>query len=122
MVKLLLKLAIVALLGNAVYRIGSEYITYVNFRDSVRDAAMFKARTDDELSRLIMELAAEHEVPLSETDLEIERSEREVNVRGSYRKPIEVAPTVIYPWPFAWDIRATVSYVVPPFTPRPKLK
>lgn len=122
MIKLLLKLAIVALLGNAAYRIGSEYLTYINFRDGVRDAAMFKARTDEELSRLVMELAEEYDVPLDESDLEIERGERDVNVKGRYTKPIEVVPSFVYPWPFSWDIDATVSYVIPPFTPRPKPK
>lgn len=120
MVRLLIKLAIVALLGNAAYRIGSEYLTYINFRDAVRDAAMFKARTDDELSQLVMALAEEYEIPLAEDELRIERGEREVTVQGSYRKPIEVAPKFVYDWPFSWDIRATVSYVVPPFAPRPE--
>ena len=71
MLKLLVKLAIVALLANAAYRIGSEYLTYVKFRDAVRDAAMFKAKNDDELTARIMDLAAQYDVPLDEDNIAI---------------------------------------------------
>ena len=46
MVKLFLKLAVVALLANAAYRVGLEYLTYVKFRDAVRDAATYKTKDD----------------------------------------------------------------------------
>lgn len=121
MIKLLFRLAIVALLGNAVYRIGSEYLTFVNFRDGVRDAAMFKSRNDDELSALIMELAGEFDVPLKEGDFKIVRREPQVNVSGHYEKPIEIAPGFRRAWPFSWNVDVTASYIVPPFKPRPKI-
>ena len=120
MVKLLLKLAIAGLLINAAYRIGGEYVTYISFRDEVRDAAMYKAKTDAELSRQIMDLADQYDVPLAESALKIVREERRVRVEGAYEKPIEVVPTYFYPWHFAWSIDATVSIVIPPFTPRPQ--
>ena len=49
MLKLFIKLAIAALLANAVYRVGSAYLTHIKFRDAIREAAMFKARDDNEL-------------------------------------------------------------------------
>lgn len=118
MVKLVFKLAIVALLGNAAYRVGSEYLTYIKFRDDVRDAAMFKARNDEELSRQIMQLAGGYNLPLSESAISLTREDRRVRIEGSYDKPIEVVPTFSYPWHFAWSIDATVSIVIPPFVPR----
>ncbi len=120
MVKLLVKLAVVALLANAGYRVGSEYLTFIKFRDGVRDAAMFKASTDTELAGKIMELANEFDVPLEESALSIERRERQVFVSGSYDKAIEVAPTYFYPWHFSWSIQATVSMIVPPYQSRPR--
>ncbi len=120
MFKLVLKLAVMLLLGNAVYRVGSEYLTYIKFRDDVRDAAMFRAHNDAELSREIMELASDYDLPLAESAIALNRQDHRVRVEGSYDKPIEVAPTFFYPWHFAWSIDATVSIVVPPFTPRPK--
>lgn len=118
MVKLVLKLAVVALIANAGYRVGSEYLTYIKFRDGVRDAAMFKARNDEELVTQIMGLANELELPVDESALSIRRDQRTVNVEGSYEKPIEVVPSYFYPWHFAWSIQATVSTYIPPYAPR----
>ena len=76
--KLLIKLAIAALLANAAYRIGSEYLTYIKFRDAIRDAAMFKATDDVELRKKIMDLSDEYDVPLVDEALIIHREERHV--------------------------------------------
>jgi hypothetical protein len=115
-IKLLLKLAIVALLANAAYHIGSEYLTYIRFRDAIRDAAMFKARNDAELLVRIMDLANHYEVPLEEEHVSIERAERKVNVEGWYDKPIEIAPNYRYPWHFGLSLEVltpTASPVTP---------
>lgn len=120
MFKLFFRLAVAALLANAAYRVGLEYLTYINFRDAVRDAAMFKARNDDELRGLIVELASDYDVPQEESAFDIQREERRVVIAGNYEKPIEIVPTYFYPWQFSWTIDATVSMVVPPFTPRPR--
>ena len=119
MFRLLIKLAIAGLLANAVYRVGSEYLVYVKFRDAVRDAAMFKATTDVELQRRIMELAFAYDVPLSEDAIAIRREDRHVLVDGSYQKPIEVAPTFFYPWGFSWSIDALTPTNVPLVPPKP---
>lgn len=120
MLKLLFRLAVVGLLANAAYRVGTEYLTYIRFRDAVRDAAMFKAKTDDELYGQIMELARDYDLPLSVSAVDIHREPRRVLVQGRYEKPIELVPTFFYPWRFSWSIDAAVSMVVPPFTPRPR--
>lgn len=113
MVKLVVKLAIVAVLANALFRVGTEYVTYVRFRDAMRDAAMFKAATDEDLHRRIMDLSAEYEIPLSGDAFTIRREERRVLIDGSYRKQIEVAPTMNYAWPFSWSIDVITSTTIP---------
>jgi hypothetical protein len=118
MLKLVFKLAVTALLANAAYRVGSEYLAYIRFRDEVRDAAMFKAHNDEELTKRIMDLAGEYDLPLAESAIDIRRDERRVSVAGSYDKSIEIVPTFFYPWHFSWSIDATVSIVIPPFAPR----
>lgn len=118
MFKLLVKLAIVALLANAVYRVGSEYLAYIKFRDAVRDAAMFKATDDEDLRRRIMGLSAEFDIPLSDEALTIRREERHVFVEGNYKKQIEVVPRVHYAWPFTWSIDAMTSTIVPVVPPK----
>ena len=118
MLKLLIKLAIAALVANAGYRVGSEYLTHIKFRDAVRDAAMFKAKDDEELRHRIMDLSSEYGIPLSDEDLTIQREDRHVFIQGSYKKSIEVVPRVLYPWPFRWEIDAMTSTTVPLIPPK----
>jgi hypothetical protein len=117
--KLFVKLAVVALLANAAYRIGMEYLTYVKFRDAVRDAATYKTNDDDDLRKKIMDLAGDYDIPLSQDAITIRREDRQVMVDGSYHKPIEVVPTFRYDWPFTWSIQAMTPATVP-LVPRKK--
>lgn len=116
-IKLLIKLAIVALLANGVYHVGSEYLTYVKFRDGIRDAAMFKAKNDTELMARIVELAEHYEIPLDQENVTIEREERQVNVEGWYDKPIEVLPSYEYPWHFGLSLNVLTPTSLPPLAP-----
>ncbi|MGE3956790.1 MAG: hypothetical protein AB7H96_08745 [Vicinamibacterales bacterium] len=104
MLKLAIKLAIVALVANAGYHVGAEYLTYIKFRDSIRDAAMFKAKTDADLLGRILDLAGEYEVPVDAENVTIEREQRKVLVDGWYDKPIEVLPNYEYPWHFGFTV------------------
>jgi hypothetical protein len=106
-IKLLVKLAIVALLANAAFRVGSEYVTYVKFRDSIREVAMFKAKTDTELMSRILVLANHYEVPVEEENINIQREQQTVNIDGWYDKPIELVPDYEYPWHFTLSIEVT---------------
>jgi hypothetical protein len=111
--KLLIKLAITALLANAAFRIGTEYLVYYKFRDSVREAAMFRARNDEELGQRVMETAVAYNVPLAPDAFTMQRDGRESVIRGSYTKKIEVAPGFPYDWNFDFEIRAFTSTVPP---------
>lgn len=119
MFKLIVRLAIAALLANAAYRVGSEYLNHIRFRDAIRDAAMFKARNDDELRQRIMDLSAQFDIPLLEEAIAIHRDERRVSLQGHYAKAIEVVPTLTYPWPFTWSMDVVTSTLLPPPS-RPK--
>jgi len=116
--KLLIKLLVAALVVNAGYRVGSEYVTHIAFRDAIRNAATYKTTDDADLRREIMELSVEHAVPLVEHDLKIVREDRHVVIEGRYEKPIEVVPTFRYRWPFSWTIDAMVSTTYPLVPPK----
>jgi len=115
--KLFFKLAVVALLANAAYRVGLEYLTYVKFRDAVRDAATYKTNDDEDLRKRIMDLAGDYDIPLTNDAVTIRREDRQVLVDGSYYKPIEVVPTFQYQWPFTWSIQA-ITPANAPLVPR----
>lgn len=116
MIRLLVKLAIVALLANAGFHIGAEYLTYIRFRDAIRDAAMFKAKNETELMTRVMELAEQYELPVDEENITIERNDRRFLVEGWYDKEIEVAPNYFYPWHFGLSLEAVkpATYAVTP--------
>lgn len=115
MIKLIIKLAIAALVANAAWRAGTTYAAHYQFRDSVRQAALVRGQSDAELQRRILELAAEHDVPLTADAFSIRRDDRHVYVRGSYEKKLLLAPTFEYSWRFDWNVDAYI--IDPPKTP-----
>jgi hypothetical protein len=109
--KLLIKLAITALIANAAFRLGTEYLTHYKFRDSVREAAMYRAASDDELRQRVVETAASYSIPLKDDGFTIRRDSGQALIQGSYTKPIELVPGFPYSWRFDWEIEAIVSDV-----------
>jgi hypothetical protein len=103
-VKLLIKLALTALIANAVWRVGQEYATYFRFRDAVREAALVQMLDDRQLRREILDLADQFSLPVTESGFTIERQERRTVVEGTYLKPILVFPGYEYLWRFDWDV------------------
>ena len=55
--KLLIRLAITALLANAAFRFGNEYLIHYRFTDSVREVATYRAGSDAELRQRVLETA-----------------------------------------------------------------
>ena len=113
MIKRLIKLAIVALLANAVYRVGLEYLNYVKFRDAVRDAAMFKAKSEDDLRTLMTGIADDYDVPLEDGSVQITRNDRVWYIEGSYTKAIEIVPRYPYQWQFPYSLEVVTNTVAP---------
>jgi hypothetical protein len=111
--KLLIKLAITALLANAAFRLGTEYLVHYKFRDSIREAAMFRAKDDDELAQRVMETAETYGVPLAPDAFTMRRDTREAVVEGSYVKRIELVPGFPYDWKFDFQIQAFVNQIPP---------
>ena len=119
--KLLFKLAITALIANAAFRLGTEYVTHYKFRDSVREVATFRAGSDDELRQRVAETAASYSIPLKEDGFTIRRDSGQAVVQGSYTKPIELVPGFPYAWRFNWEIEAIVNDIpLLPGAPVPK--
>lgn len=111
MIKLLAKLIVIGLFANAAFHVGSEYLTYVKFRDAIREAAMFKAKNDTDLMSRILDLANQHDIPIDEDNITIRREERQVNVEGWYDKPIEIVPGYEFPWHFSLSLEVVLSGV-----------
>ena len=105
MIKLILKLALVALVANASWRVGSAYVAHYKFTDSVQQTALFRGnKTDDVLRQRIFELASDFDIPVMESDLTLMTAEHHTVVDGNYTRVIELVPGFKYPWAFTFHI------------------
>jgi hypothetical protein len=106
MLKLFVKLALAALIANAVWRLGSAYLQYYRFADAVTQTAQFGIeRSRADLPRRIVELASQYDVPLSFDDFTVAHDDRNHTlIDGSYTQPVDLAPGYRYPWPFSLHV------------------
>ena len=105
MIKLIVKFALVALVANATWRVGSAYATFYKFKDAVEQTTQYgPERSDADLRSRVLELAAQYGVPLDEEGFTVERVENHTIVEGAYVVPIEFAPGVERQWPFPFHV------------------
>jgi len=109
--KLLIKLAVVALIANAAWRLGLEYVTHYRFSDSVQEAAIDRNQSDGQLRKHVLELAAKYDVPLTDEALTIRTENSRRFIDGSYVKPIRILPGYDRNWSFTLAVE---SYVITP--------
>jgi hypothetical protein len=103
LIKLLVKLAIVGLVANAAWHVGTAYLAYYKFTDAVQQTTLFG--NDKSLERLrgrIVELATEYDLPIGPDDFTITREYFHTVVDGSYSRPIDLAPGYSRPWVFTF--------------------
>ena len=110
--KTLFKLVVVALMANAIWRVGVAYSSFYKFKDSVYAAAMQEGLTDEQLRQKIVELASTYDVPLTADGITLQREQNHTVVLGSYSTPVAVLPGYDYQWPF--DVNVDAYVVAPP--------
>jgi len=100
-IRTLLKLAIVALLANAAWRVGSAYLGYYRFTDAVQQMTHYRGdKSDAQIHDRIFALASQHDIDVTDDTLTIRREENRTIVDGAYTQAIEFLPGVVYQWPF----------------------
>jgi hypothetical protein len=105
MIKLAIKLAIVALIANAAWRVGSAYASYYKFKDAVHETTLYGPdKTDAQLRARILELATEYDLAIAEDSFTITRELNHTIVDGTFKQPVEVLPRYRYPWMFTWHV------------------
>ncbi len=105
MIRLLIKLAIAALIVNASWRVGSAYASFYRFKDSVAETAQYgRLKNDEALRARIVELAGTYDIPIDEDAIAVRRENNHTYVTGSYKKIIEVVPGYQYAWPFTLNV------------------
>lgn len=113
MLKGLLKLAIVALVANAVWHAFVPYSAHFKFKDAVEAASLYGwEKPDDELRAKVLAIAAEHDVPLTAEGFTLKREEKHTIIDGAYTQPIEIIPGFAYHYTFTWH--TDTAYAQPP--------
>jgi hypothetical protein len=101
MFKKLISLAIFLGIAYATVNVGAVYIRYQQFKDAVRETALFAGnKTDEQLTARVMELAQRDNVPLDPEYVHIERVADRVTITASYVETIKVLPGYRRQWQF----------------------
>jgi hypothetical protein len=105
LIKLILKLAVVALLANATWRVGSAYVAHYKFIDSVEQASLFRGnKGDDVLRQRVFDLASDYDIPVADGDVTLKTVDNHTVIDGNYSRIIELAPGFQYPWEFTFHV------------------
>ena len=103
--KVLLKLAIVALLANMTWHVWGVYSAHFKFKDAVHSTSQYHgSRSEQELHSRILELAAQYDVPVTDANFTIRREQNHTIVDGSYIRPVEFLPGFKYAVTFNWHV------------------
>lgn len=101
MIKLALKLAIVALVANAAWHLMTAYTSYYKFKDAVQQTTQFgNDKSIDQLRARVLGLASDYDLPLGEDDFTIRRETLHTIVDGAYLANIDLLPGYSKPWRF----------------------
>jgi hypothetical protein len=105
MIKLIIKLAIAALIANAAWRLGTSYMSFYKFQDAVKENILFgNDKSVEQLRARTLELAAQYDLPLPEDGFTIKRSNEHTVADGSFNQPVQLLPGYTRPWPFSFHI------------------
>jgi hypothetical protein len=100
-IKLIVKLAIVALVANAAWHVMAAYMSYYKFQDAVQQTTQFgNDKSIDQLRTRVLALASDYDVPVGEDDLSIKRDAQHTIVESSYSKMIDLLPGYAQSWTF----------------------
>jgi hypothetical protein len=104
-IKGILKLALLAAVANAMWHVFVPYRSHLRFTDALHAVALADVeQSDDEQRARVLALANRFDIPLTADSFTLSREPTHTVSDGSYTKPIELFPTVWYPWTFTWHI------------------
>jgi len=105
MLRIVIRLVVLALVVHAGVRIVPVFWNFVKLRDAVREMAMFPGKlTPDELNAQVVALAARHDVDLLPQEIAVAREGQTTYIRTGYTKQLEYVPKRFYPWAFTIDV------------------
>lgn len=112
MIKSVLKIAVLLLIGHALYQFLPIYLHYQQFKDDIEQTALFAGdASEEDLLQRVMDHARARRVPLAPESVAVSQTNRETVIQASYQQPIRVLPWHTYVHTFdvstsAWHVNA----------------
>jgi hypothetical protein len=106
-IKLIVKLLIVAIVANAAWHLMTAYTAYWKFKDAVQQTAQFgNDKSVEQLKSRVLQLASDYDLPVDENDFTVTRSRETLHtvIDGSFARDVELLPGYSRRWPFAFHV------------------
>lgn len=98
MIRTLIKLALVALVANALVRTVPVYWNYFKFKDAVQETARFSSRRSErDVQERVLSIANRFEIPVDAGDIRVRKDGETTFVETAYDTEIEYFPGRKYP-------------------------
>lgn len=108
MIKLVLKLAVVALLAHAAIKIVPIFWSNLRFKDALAEQARFAGKkTEDELRNRAEKIANDLEIPVTGETITIKKAGSVTTYDTRYVAQLEYFPHRYYPWEFVIHVEET---------------
>ena len=105
LIKVGIKLGIVALIVNATWNVYVAYSAFYKFRDSVTVVAQNRGdKTDAQVREDVLALAADSDIPVTPDGVVVKREGIATKVKAEYTREIDLLPGRKYPWPFSFEV------------------
>lgn len=105
--KTIIKLLVAAILVTAAVQGGRAALKHYAFVDALQEAMLFAgSRTEEELSERVLEIAADHEIPLDPAALTVRRLPFQVTIDAPYTDTVDLLPGL---YQRTWDFDTSVQ-------------
>ena len=105
MFRTLIRLAVLALVLYALYNFVPPYMAYQQFKDDVRQTALFAGQaSEEEVVNRVMTAANERGVALARESVRVRKVNTQTHIYAEYATPIKFMPGYTYIWEFKVDI------------------
>lgn len=106
--KTIFQIAVAMILITASVQGARAAFKHYQFVDAVQEAMLFaSSRNEDQIADRVLELAADHQIPLEPADLTVRRAPFEINIDGPYTEVVNVLPGV-YSRPWDFELKVNV--------------
>ena len=103
----LLKIAILLLVANALFRFVPPYWHHNQFESALKDLSQtWGTPNDEEVMQHVLTTAEEHKIPITREHVTVERKGEHILIDVAYALPIEWVPTVKRDWAFTTHVNA----------------